>query len=167
MNGLASGVMRKGEMYTREIDIHPKVEPISHPIGMKANAWAIFVASVSSPIMLFTAPTLPFNKPHIQRLKGLSPHPGGESGTDLITSSKKVVERPKKSIEIHKPESPMSTTGFRPTRSDIRLHCITAMDWVTKKRDSYDKIVVPNVVWDQSDSLSDPRSNLSCACLPG
>ena len=38
-------------------------------IGIKANPWAIFVESVSSPIIVFMTPTLPFSTPHKQRLE--------------------------------------------------------------------------------------------------
>ena len=38
-------------------------------IGIRENAWAMFVESVNSPSIVFMTPTLPFNTPHTQRLE--------------------------------------------------------------------------------------------------
>ena len=48
---------------------NPVVEPTNHTIGMNANACAILVKSVISPIMLLSTPELPFMSPAKQRLK--------------------------------------------------------------------------------------------------
>ena len=51
---------------------HPIVPPTPHTSGMSPDAWARFVESVSSAIMVFPTPMFPLSKPAMQRLAGIS-----------------------------------------------------------------------------------------------
>ena len=83
-------------------------------------------------------PTLPFSTPHKQRLEKPCQRCVSllQLKTYLITRLQKFVERPKHSIEIQAPSSPMDNTGLRPMRSDNRLHLSTVSACATKNRDS-------------------------------
>lgn len=49
----------------------------------------------------------------------------------------KVLESPKSTMDTQSPATPMSSTGFRPMRSDARLHWRTNMASVAKNSDSW------------------------------
>jgi hypothetical protein len=49
----------------------------------------------------------------------------------------KVVDIPKHSTEIKVPDTPSNNTGFRPTRSDNRLHVNCVSICATNNKDSY------------------------------
>ena len=70
----ARGLSNKSENYTwcPPRVTHPIVPPTPHTSGMSADAWARFVESVSSPIMVFPTPMFPLSKPAMQRLVGMS-----------------------------------------------------------------------------------------------
>lgn len=47
---------------------YPIVAPMAHTRGRSPDTWALFVESVSSPIMLLATPMFPLSKPAIHRL---------------------------------------------------------------------------------------------------
>ena len=56
--------------------------------------------------------------------------------THLTTRPVNVFEIPKNNIDMHRPPTPMSSTGLRPMRSEMRAHCMMNMASVAKNRDS-------------------------------
>jgi hypothetical protein len=66
----AKGLLRIGEgrARCRRRVAYPIVTPTAQMRGMSPDAWALFVESVSSPIMLLTTPMFPLSKPAMQRL---------------------------------------------------------------------------------------------------
>jgi len=84
----------------------PTVIPKDQVRGKIANAWAIFVESVISIVILFITPMFPFRAPLRHRLR---------------TRLQNVVDNPKHHIDADSPKSPIKSTGLRPIWSDIRL----------------------------------------------
>lgn len=56
--------------------------------------------------------------------------------THLMTRAQNDLESPKQYMDNDRPNNPMRMTGFRPTRSDIRLQCSTVIACVRKNNDS-------------------------------
>jgi hypothetical protein len=99
----------------------------------------MFVESVNSPIIVFITPTLPSSAPHMQRLEKrvrIACHIRSAEDIYLMARLQKVVERPKQSTETQAPDTPNNNTGFRPMRSDSRLHLNRDSACVRKRRDS-------------------------------
>jgi hypothetical protein len=97
------------------------VAPAAQPIAKSEKACAMFDSSAISAVTLYFSsvsiaildlylfvtlmtPTLPFNKPHRQR---------------LATSAQNVRDNPKSTIEIVTPIRPMRRTGFRPILKEV------------------------------------------------
>ena len=55
----------------------------------------------------------------------------------LKTRPQNVVDNPKQYIDSDRPNKPVRITGFRPTRSEVRLQCSTVIAWVRKNNDCY------------------------------
>jgi hypothetical protein len=119
---------------------YPRAPPLDQAIGIYAYAWAKLVESVISTIILLITPILPFKAPFRARLSvkclAIGTH-GKIERSNLRTSPKKVLDRPKQYIEIDNPNNPVKMTGFRPMWSDIRLQWRTVRACVAKNRECY------------------------------
>lgn len=73
---------------------------------------------MSDPTLI--TPIFPFNSPQRHRLS---------------TSVQNVRESPNRIIDTHRPDRPMSSTGFRPIRSESRDQWSTVSASAPKKRD--------------------------------
>src|SRR5579863_7238205 len=105
-------------------------------MGSNENPFATLVSSVSSDIMLFTTPMLPFSAPCRERLAtkvcqghelAKRPQEGTSEISCLRTSAKKERERPNKMIETTVPAAHDRSTGLRPTRSERRFQWIAVI----------------------------------------
>ena len=90
-----------------EGDTHPIVAPTAHTSGMSPEAWALFVESVSSPIMLLVTPMFPLSRPAMQRLLEGSATVDCEGILEYLTTRPlKVLERPNPVMDIASPAIP-------------------------------------------------------------
>ena len=103
---------------------NPITYPTDQATGGIENPRVMFVSSVSSAIILFTAPMCPFNVPckHRLRSSGQSMILGECIGKHLRTSAKKERDKPNKRMERAVPARQNKRTGLRPTWSDRRFH---------------------------------------------
>src|ERR1700722_11693218 len=97
----------------------------------------MLVSSDNSPIILLSTPTFPFNSPAIHRLYSLEVNRSVQDVETpyLMTSPVKVFERPKQSIDIQIPATPVRRTGFLPIKSEARPQCSTVAASARKNKD--------------------------------
>jgi hypothetical protein len=103
---------------------NPITYPSDQATGGIENPRAMFVSSVSSAIIILTAPMCPFIAPckHRLRSRGQSELVDVCIEKHLRTSAKKERDNPSKRMERVVPKRQDKRTGLRPTWSDRRFH---------------------------------------------